>query len=1218
MSSGKEYTMLFQLSAQLGGNFSGTFSRAQQTITKMQSDIQALNRTQADVSAYQKQQAAIETTRNKLSVLQQQYDNIQREISETGTFSSDLENKLLSKQQQIDKTNASIQRQTDKLNQMGSALREAGVDTDHLTDESKRLEAEMTELKKKQEDVADGADSFGERSAAAFAAIQQALVAAGIAEGLKEIAEAYMDCVNLAGDFEEAMSAVEAISGADAQGMAELSSMAKELGATTKFTAQQSAEAMSYMAMAGWDVNDMLGGMSGVLSLAAASGEDLAMVSDIVTDSLTAFGLSASDSGHFSDVLAAAAANANTNVSIMGETMKMSASVAGALGYSIEDVAVAMGLMANSGVKGSIAGTALRNTFNGLLSGVTLTGEAFGEYTFSAIRADGTMKGFASTIDELRGYFQQMTEAERVANAQAIAGQRGYNGLLAILNASDAEYQKLTASINGCSGAAERMANIRMDNMKGQLTLLQSSWEALRVTIGENFTDSMRDVYATLTDMTTEINGFLKTNPGLVKAAAAFTTVIGGAAAAVATYAAAAKLAALVTGLLSAEMLAAAAPIVAVVGVGATLAAVLAGLTDYAGDATPKIQELTESTRGLNAAMQEASQTYDDASQQISVSASVADGYIDRLEEIEHATRGHVAENQEYLNTLQLLTITIPELADYIDLETGSIEGGTAALRAHTAAWKRDAEEAAYREYMNSVYASYNDVAVEMAKNQTQLLLATQKLDVANEEHNRTIARMAELEEQATLFGGERLAEYEALKKKDFELRREMRQTQETIDVLNGAISEGSTALAGAGDEIKAIQQAAQEATSAADGTGGAITDTFEKLLTLADAYDTAYQSALESFQGQFSLFETAQADADATVTSTQAALNSQLSYWQSYAANMQTLRAVSYEALGTTEENYAALLTYLNSGSEEAAGLAQSIADNLASGNAAAVGEMANTIGAIKVAQDQAAEDYGEWVSGLTEQSKQMIEEMTAEIEQLDMSDEARSAAESTIQTYIATFSMYTDDVRSAAARIAQAASSGLNSVSLPGGSKNGGSGMIRGKAAIGTQHANRGYYLVGEEGPEIVWMDGGEQVMNARETQRVQESMEAHRKMLESARQNMPEIDWINGGEQMRRTFGAVDARESMARELYQSFAINHALSSAIDARTPHEALDASSNSGEIYAPTNVQVEFRFEGNVTSEAVDRLEEYGDEFAERVRQVMEDVATDQARSGYR
>ena len=213
--------------------------------------------------------------------------------------------------------------------------------------------------------------------------------------------------------------------------MAALTAEAKELGATTKFTAQQSANAMEYMAMAGWDAREMLNGMDGVINLAAAAGEDLAQVSDIVTDNLSAFGLKASDTAHFADVLAAAAANSNTNISIMGETFKSSSSVAGALGYSVEDVAVMVGLMANNAVKGSRAGTALRNIFNGLLGGVTLTAEAFGELDYSAVNSDGSMKGLMETVKDLRGYFDEMTEAERVNNAMAIAGMRGYNGLLA-------------------------------------------------------------------------------------------------------------------------------------------------------------------------------------------------------------------------------------------------------------------------------------------------------------------------------------------------------------------------------------------------------------------------------------------------------------------------------------------------------------------------------------------------------------------------------------------------------------------------------------------------------------------------------------------------------------------------------------------------------------------------------------------------------------------
>ena len=378
-----------------------------------QKEIQELNRTQGDISAYEKQQQAVESTKKKLETLQQQYDNIQREIQETGGYSSDLENKLLSKQQQIDKTSASLERQTQKLDQMGTSLREAGVDTGNLEKESERLGAEMADLKKKQEEAAESAKSFGQESNQAIIAVGDALAAAGIAAALHEIYEAYMECISVAGNFEESMSNVEALSGASTEELRQLSDLAKELGATTKFTAKESADAMGYMAMAGWDAQQMLAGMPGVLQLAAASGEDLALVSDIVTDSMTAFGLTAADTSRYADVLAATAANANTSVGVMGETFKYAAPVAGALGYSIEDVSTAIGLMANAGIKGSNAGTALRNVFNGLLGGVTLTSDAFGEIQVSGVQADGTMADFGTTINELREYFSQMSDAER-------------------------------------------------------------------------------------------------------------------------------------------------------------------------------------------------------------------------------------------------------------------------------------------------------------------------------------------------------------------------------------------------------------------------------------------------------------------------------------------------------------------------------------------------------------------------------------------------------------------------------------------------------------------------------------------------------------------------------------------------------------------------------------------------------------------------------------
>ena len=269
--------------------------------------------------------------------------------------------------------------------------------------------------------------------------------------------------------------------------------------------------------MAGWDAQEMLGGMSGVINLAAAAGEDLAQVSDIVTDNLSAFGLKASDTAHFADVLAAAAANSNTNISIMGETFKSSSSVAGALGYSIEDVAVMVGLMANNSVKGSRAGTALRNIFNGLLGGVTLTAKAFGELDYSAVNSDGSMKGLMETVEDLRGYFSQMTEAERVNNAMTIAGMRGYNGLLAILNATNEDFQSLYASINNCNGAAERMAKVKLDNLNGDITLMNSAMEALQSTIGEQFNPELRALTQLKTELLNGLNDFIIESPSLTK-----------------------------------------------------------------------------------------------------------------------------------------------------------------------------------------------------------------------------------------------------------------------------------------------------------------------------------------------------------------------------------------------------------------------------------------------------------------------------------------------------------------------------------------------------------------------------------------------------------------------------------------------------------------------------------------------------------------------------
>ena len=238
-------------------------------------------------------------------------------------------------------------------------------------------------------------------------------------------------------DFDSSMSQVAAVSGATGDDFDKLRAKAHEMGAKTKFSASEAADAMNYMAMAGWKTSDMLDGIEGIMNLAAASGEDLATTSDIVTDALTAFGLSAADSGHFADILAAASSNANTNVSMMGETFKYCAPIAGALGFSAEDTAEAIGLMANSGIKASQAGTSLRSIMNNLAGEVTFVGENIGEVTIATSNADGSMRSLNDILADCRVAFSGLTESEKAFNAEALVGKNAMSGFLALMNSSE-------------------------------------------------------------------------------------------------------------------------------------------------------------------------------------------------------------------------------------------------------------------------------------------------------------------------------------------------------------------------------------------------------------------------------------------------------------------------------------------------------------------------------------------------------------------------------------------------------------------------------------------------------------------------------------------------------------------------------------------------------------------------------------------------------------
>lgn len=347
---------------------------------------------------------------------------------------------------------------------------------------------------------------------AALGAVSAAAAATGTA-----LAGIGAYAVKVGSDFEAGMSKVQAISGATGDELAQLETKAKEMGATTKFSATESAKALQYMAMAGWKTQQMVDGLPGIMNLAAASGEDLASVSDIVTDALTAFGLQASDSAHFADVLAKASSSSNTNVSMMGATFKYVAPLAGAMGYSIEDTAVAIGLMANAGIKGEQAGTALRAMFTRLSSPPKDAAAAIEALGLKMTDASGKMLPLSNVLDQLRKSFSGLSQEEQVAKASALAGQEAMSGLLAIVNASETDYRKLASAIADADGAAKEQADTMNDNLQGALTLLGSNLEGVGIQIYEGLEEPLKNAVQGVNDNVSTLsrsfsNGQLKSS----------------------------------------------------------------------------------------------------------------------------------------------------------------------------------------------------------------------------------------------------------------------------------------------------------------------------------------------------------------------------------------------------------------------------------------------------------------------------------------------------------------------------------------------------------------------------------------------------------------------------------------------------------------------------------------------------------------------------------
>ena len=457
------------------------------------------------------------------SILESYKKQLELTVKEQGDGSKaadDLRIKIANQQAAVNETKKQIQEYDAKLEDAEKDMKDADKAADNLSDSL--------------DDVGDSAEESANGGFTVLKGALADLVANAISKAIEALKEFAKEVVNVGMEFDTQMSKVKAISGATSEEMTLLRDKAKEMGETTKFTAGEAGEAFEYMAMAGWKTEDMLNGIEGIMNLAAASGESLGTTSDIVTDALTAFGYTAADAGHFADVLAKAASEANTNVSMMGSSFKYVAPLAGAMGYNAEDVAVALGLMANAGIKADMAGTSLRNVWQRMAKPTKESDNAMRELGLTLYDENGKMYSLMEIMQQLREGFVQVKipieeydaavaeldeqlangeikqkkyeealdelnlrafgaeGAEKARAAAMLGGARAMSGLLAIANASVDDFDSLTAAIYNCEGAAQSMADTMLDNLGGDMTLLQSKFEGVKLALYEQLEPALR------------------------------------------------------------------------------------------------------------------------------------------------------------------------------------------------------------------------------------------------------------------------------------------------------------------------------------------------------------------------------------------------------------------------------------------------------------------------------------------------------------------------------------------------------------------------------------------------------------------------------------------------------------------------------------------------------------------------------------------------------
>lgn len=1047
MASRKEYEMLFQLNAQLGSSYNSTFKNAQGAITSMQKEIAALSKTQSDITAYQKQQSAIEASKKKLEVLQQQYDNIQKEMSETGQYSSILENKMLAKQQQIDKTTASISTQTSKLEQMGNALREAGVNTADLTSESAKLGTKIDAIKVKQEEAANEANNFGSKASAAFGAAGQALVAAGITVGLKKIAEAYGMAIEASMVFESAMTGIAKTTDMSDAELAAMGQEIKTMSTDIPIVTEELAGIGEVAGQLGIEKNNLMDFSEVMAKLATAT----TMTAEEGATMLAQFAnITQMDPSYYSNLASAVVDLGNNFATTEQKIIDMSQGIAASAslaGMSESDMLGLSAAVTSLGIEVEAGSTSMSKLISDIMKAVE-TGDNLNEFaSISNMSAEEFKTAWGNdAVSALQAFVLGLSDTARNGKSATVAltelgitETRMQRMILSLSNSGDLLNRTLDTSARGWAEntALTAEANKRYATTQSRLTMMQNSYNNLRIAIGDALNPTLGNLYKVMTDVLSNVTDFVQKNPTLVKAVTAFVGVIGLAVGGITAYVAITKIATIVSAAFTAAI-----PglniIMGIVAGVAALTAVVVALSEATKDET---DALTSSSRAQHDELQALNEEYKNAKDQYGETSDEALALryeVDQLtasyEANKQTLEEFVAENDALIESHNKVISSYSEATKSINDEE---QGALALTYKLQELSKKTYLTTVEQEQMKAIVDALNKAIPNLALNYDK---ATNSLNMSAVSVEKMVKAQADQERQAENYRAWvdltkeelTLSEQLAEAQKNLKLRRE-ELTKEGYNVdapligwstdlddyikeverLQTAYDENQTALEGVTEKAEAYAAAQKDTSDVTKELTEAISGVTAEMAELSAAYEKAYNAALESVSGQYSLWDEAAAVVATSADTINAALESQAKYWQNYNTNLANLSDRTADIEGLSE-----MIASFADGSE---GSVNAIA-GMASATDSELAAMVTNWQKLKKEQETVADSLAEMETDFTASMDALQLKLETSVSEMNLNDEAAESGKSTMQGFIKGAEGMLPYVKEAYARIAQA----------------------------------------------------------------------------------------------------------------------------------------------------------------------------------------------------